>query len=317
MIDDRCCMVQLAIRVSQFYEHESCGKCTPVPRGDALADADPAEDRGGTRRRTPTSTCCSTSASGSSASASARSATRTRSRSRATSRSSATSSVAHVEEGGCPFDGASSLDGILAPTDVHAAHVGPRRDPRARWRCSRERMPQRRCVSEPSGHDRRPRGRGREGHGARRDGRGGRDRDPRLLLRAAARAAGRRLPHVPRRGRGPAEAPGRLHAHRAGRDGRAHRRDLASGPPTARARRSSSSSSTTRSTARSATRAASARCRTSRSATGPGSTRMTFPKQTLRQADPDLAADRARPRALHPLLPLHALLRATSPRTAS
>ena len=33
-------------------------------------------------------------------------------------------------------------------------------------------------------------------------------------------AAGRRLPHVPRRGRGHAEAPGRLHAHRAGRDGR-------------------------------------------------------------------------------------------------
>ena len=41
---------------------------------------------------------------------------------------------------------------------------------------------------------------------------------------------------------------------------------------------------------------------------GPGSTRMTFPKRTLREADPGLADDRARPRALHPLLPLHALL---------
>ena len=42
---------------------------------------------------------------------------------------------------------------------------------------------------------------------------------------------------------------------------------------------------------------------------GPGNTRMEFEKRTLRQADPDLAGDRARPRALHPLLPLHALLR--------
>ena len=42
---------------------------------------------------------------------------------------------------------------------------------------------------------------------------------------------------------------------------------------------------------------------------GPGNTRMSFPKLTLREADPGLAADRARPRALHPLLPLHALLR--------
>ena len=34
-----------------------------------------------------------------------------------------------------------------------------------------------------------------------------------------------------------------------------------------------------------------------------------LPEADVRQADPDLAADRARPRALHPLLPLHALLR--------
>ena len=40
------------------------------------------------------------------------------------------------------------------------------------------------------------------------------DRDSGLLLRAAARPAGRRVPHVPRRDRGHAEAPGRLHAHR-------------------------------------------------------------------------------------------------------
>ena len=33
--------------------------------------------------------------------------------------------LAHVEEGGCPFHGTSSLEGIVAPTDVHAAHHGP------------------------------------------------------------------------------------------------------------------------------------------------------------------------------------------------
>ncbi|MFL6295016.1 MAG: NADH-quinone oxidoreductase subunit NuoF, partial [Actinomycetes bacterium] len=29
VIDDRTCMVQLALRVAEFYRHESCGKCTP------------------------------------------------------------------------------------------------------------------------------------------------------------------------------------------------------------------------------------------------------------------------------------------------
>ena len=38
--------------------------------------------------------------------------------------------LAHVEEGGCPFHGESSLDGIVAPTDVHAGHVGPAQIPR-------------------------------------------------------------------------------------------------------------------------------------------------------------------------------------------
>jgi NADH-quinone oxidoreductase subunit F len=33
VLDDSCCMVQLGIRVSEFYEHESCGKCTPCREG--------------------------------------------------------------------------------------------------------------------------------------------------------------------------------------------------------------------------------------------------------------------------------------------
>ena len=29
---------------------------------------------------------------------------------------------AHIEQGGCPFDGESSIEGIVAPSDAHA-HV--------------------------------------------------------------------------------------------------------------------------------------------------------------------------------------------------
>jgi NADH-quinone oxidoreductase subunit F len=32
-LDERVCMVQLGVRVSEFYEHESCGKCTPCREG--------------------------------------------------------------------------------------------------------------------------------------------------------------------------------------------------------------------------------------------------------------------------------------------
>jgi NADH-quinone oxidoreductase subunit F len=33
VIDERTCMVQLALRVADFYRHESCGKCTPCREG--------------------------------------------------------------------------------------------------------------------------------------------------------------------------------------------------------------------------------------------------------------------------------------------
>jgi len=29
----------------------------------------------------------------------------------------------HIDEGGCPFGGESSLEGVLAPVDQHHAHV--------------------------------------------------------------------------------------------------------------------------------------------------------------------------------------------------
>ena len=33
VVDDRTCMAQLGLRVAQFYQHESCGKCTPCREG--------------------------------------------------------------------------------------------------------------------------------------------------------------------------------------------------------------------------------------------------------------------------------------------
>jgi NADH-quinone oxidoreductase subunit F len=123
-IDDRCCMVQLGIRVSQFYEHESCGKCTPCRVGTRWitqilrkiesgrgthADLDLLLDVGEHVNGT-----CLCPLGDSDAIAVASYVAKFRDE-----------FLAHVEEGGCPFEGASSLEGIVAPTDVHEAHVGP------------------------------------------------------------------------------------------------------------------------------------------------------------------------------------------------
>ncbi|HEY7177532.1 MAG TPA: NADH-ubiquinone oxidoreductase-F iron-sulfur binding region domain-containing protein, partial [Gaiella sp.] len=123
-IDDRCCMVQLGVRVSQFYEHESCGKCTPCRVGTRWitqilkkiesgrgthADLDLLLDVG---ERVNGTCLCPLGDSDAIAVASYVAKFRDE-------------FLAHVEEGGCPFEGASSLDGIVAPTDVHEEHMGP------------------------------------------------------------------------------------------------------------------------------------------------------------------------------------------------
>jgi len=123
-IDDRCCMVQLGIRVSQFYEHESCGKCTPCRVGTRWitqilkkieagrgthADLDLLLDVGEHVNGT-----CLCPLGDSDAIAVASYVAKFRDE-----------FLAHVETGGCPFEGDSSLDGVVAPTDVHEAHVGP------------------------------------------------------------------------------------------------------------------------------------------------------------------------------------------------
>ena len=108
IFDETTCVVRAALRWTEFYQHESCGKCTPCREGTYWMVADPAAARGrpGHRRRTWTS--CWTSATTSSAARSARSATARPARSRRRSSTSATSTSTHLTHGGCPFDPAAA-----------------------------------------------------------------------------------------------------------------------------------------------------------------------------------------------------------------
>jgi NADH-quinone oxidoreductase subunit F len=120
-LDDRVCMVQLAIRVSQFYEHESCGKCTPCRVGtrwltqilkkleSGRGSHDDLELLLDVGERINGTCLCPLGDSDAIAVASYASKFRDE-------------FLAHIEEGACPHHGASSLEGILAPTDMHAAH---------------------------------------------------------------------------------------------------------------------------------------------------------------------------------------------------
>ena len=118
-IDDRCCMVQLGIRVSQFYEHESCGKCTPCRVGThwltqilqkiedgraAQADLDLLLD---VCDRILGKCLCPLGDSDAIAVASYVSKFRSEFQE-------------HIDYGGCPLGGSSSLEGIVAPVGLHA-----------------------------------------------------------------------------------------------------------------------------------------------------------------------------------------------------
>jgi len=122
VVDDRCCMVQLALRAAQFYMHESCGKCTPcrvgtrwlvqlltrIEEGHGEAtDLDLLDDV--CDRMLGKSLC----ALGDFAVYPVSSYLR---KYRA-------EFEAHVERRGCPFDGESSIEGIIAPVEQHAAHI--------------------------------------------------------------------------------------------------------------------------------------------------------------------------------------------------
>jgi NADH-quinone oxidoreductase subunit F len=121
VVDERCCMVQLALRAAQFYMHESCGKCTPCREGTRWlvqlltkleegraddADLDLLDDV--CDRMLGRSLC----ALGDFAVYPVSSYLR----------KFRTEFDAHVEQGRCPFGGESSIEGILAPVDQHAHH---------------------------------------------------------------------------------------------------------------------------------------------------------------------------------------------------
>jgi NADH-quinone oxidoreductase subunit F len=122
VIDDRCCMVQLALRSSKFYMHESCGKCTPCREGTRwmVQLLEKIEAGDGTLADIELLESVGTGILG---------------RSLCALGDFAVYPVAsflkkfpdefraHVERGGCPFGDSSTLDGILAPSDQHAAHA--------------------------------------------------------------------------------------------------------------------------------------------------------------------------------------------------
>jgi NADH-quinone oxidoreductase subunit F len=118
VLDDRCCIVQLGIRFSEFYEHESCGKCTPCREGTRWLTAilRKMEDGRATQRdldllldvcdRINGKCLCPLGDSDAIIVASYVAKFRDE-------------FIAHIEQGGCPFGGSSSLDHVLAPIQMH------------------------------------------------------------------------------------------------------------------------------------------------------------------------------------------------------
>jgi NADH-quinone oxidoreductase subunit F len=121
VVDDRCCMVQLGLRVAQFYMHESCGKCTPCREGTRwmvqLLEAIEAGDATHSQLDLLLDVCdrilgkCLCPLGDAAAMPVASYVVKFRDEFRA-----------HIDQGGCPFGGESSLDGLFAPVDQHAHH---------------------------------------------------------------------------------------------------------------------------------------------------------------------------------------------------
>jgi NADH-quinone oxidoreductase subunit F len=121
VIDDRCCMVQLALRAAKFYMHESCGKCTPCREGtrwlvqlltkieEGRADHDDLELLLSVCDRMLGKSLC---ALGDFAVYPVSSY----------AKNFREEFEAHVDQGACPFGGESSIEGVVAPIDAHAHH---------------------------------------------------------------------------------------------------------------------------------------------------------------------------------------------------
>jgi NADH-quinone oxidoreductase subunit F len=118
VIDERACMVQLALRAEKFYMHESCGKCTPCREGTRwlvrLLEKIEAGDGTQGDLDLVVEVC-----------------DRIEGKSLCALGDFAVWCVGsyvekfrdefqrHVDEGGCPYGGESSTDGVPAPSDQH------------------------------------------------------------------------------------------------------------------------------------------------------------------------------------------------------
>ncbi len=122
VMDDRCCMVQLGLRVAQFYMHESCGKCTPCREGtrwmvSILRKIEDGEASQG-ELDLLLNVCdrilgnCLCPLGDAAAMPVASYVAKFRDEYQR-----------HIDEGGCPFGGDSTLDGVMAPVDQHHARI--------------------------------------------------------------------------------------------------------------------------------------------------------------------------------------------------
>jgi len=122
VIDDRACMVQLGLRVAQFYMHESCGKCTPCREGtrwmvQILEKLEEGRAEQG-ELDLLLDVCdkilghCLCPLGDAAAMPIASYVAKFRAEYQR-----------HIDEGGCPFGGESSLAGVIAPVDQHHAHL--------------------------------------------------------------------------------------------------------------------------------------------------------------------------------------------------
>ena len=122
VMDERCCMVQLGLRVAQFYMHESCGKCTPCREGtrwmvSILRKIEDGEASQGELDllldvcdRILGNCLCPLGDAAAMPVASYVAKFRDEYQH-------------HIDEGACPFHGDSTLDHVLAPVDQHHARI--------------------------------------------------------------------------------------------------------------------------------------------------------------------------------------------------
>ncbi|MGB2875672.1 MAG: NADH-quinone oxidoreductase subunit NuoF [Gaiellaceae bacterium] len=118
VIDDRACMVQLALRASQFYMQESCGKCTPCREGTRWLVQLLRKIEEGRAVQSELDLLLSV-------------CDRMLGKCLCALGDFAAGPVVeyvnhfrdefqrHLDEGGCPFEGQSSLEGVFAPVDQH------------------------------------------------------------------------------------------------------------------------------------------------------------------------------------------------------